>query len=272
MKSYLKFSVIFISLIVGIAGCKATSPSDNPTIASKSIDSKNPTTSKSIDSPTYVSRGEAYETTYALCAAECAEKPSKLSSVTPKKPSIDKVITWGRPTEIGIIYLKYNSQYLPLVPLAKMPYNHVLLEQTRNQLVVKSQGVLPPLSKPLATEKFTPIGAFFPPPMFESDRRRASLKPQSELEYKDSVKTGNIQIISIKKIDLLTEKAQVKASEIEPDPSTIGAMEELEQKRYEPYRSYYKFYENKPDIKPQQVNKITWQEGQPPQVISVKKW
>lgn len=273
-KSYLKFSVIFTCLIVGIAGCKITPPTNNRPTASKSIYSQNPTTSKSSDSPTYVSRGEAYETTYVLCATGCAEEPSKFSSAAMRgKPSTHSVITWGRPTEIGIIYHKYDyPKYLPIIPLAKMPYNHATLEQTRNQLVIKSQGVLPPLTKPLATEKFTPIGAFFPQPIFEPNTRVPSMKIQSELEYKNTVKTGNIQIVSIEKIDLSTEKSQVKASELQPNLSTIGAMEELQQNRYEPYRSYYKFYNEKPDLKPQQVNKITWQEGQPPQIISVKKW
>ncbi len=49
-------------------------------------------------------------------------------------------------------------------------------------------------------------------------------------------------------------------------------MEESAYRKVQWIESHYKFYENRPDIKPQQVKKISSSVNTTPQVIQIKKW
>jgi hypothetical protein len=64
----------------------------------------------------------------------------------------------------------------------------------------------------------------------------------------------------------------IKKAENPQNLATIVAIEESLYKEIQTYAAYYDFYKNKPDIKPQQVEKISLQVNVIPQVIQVKKW
>ena len=64
----------------------------------------------------------------------------------------------------------------------------------------------------------------------------------------------------------------IKKAKNPPNLATIGAIEESLYKEIQTYAAYYDFYKNKPDIQPQQVEKISSQINVTPQVIQVKKW
>jgi transposase-like protein len=113
---------------------------------------------------------------------------------------------------------------------------------------------------------FTPVSTVIS--MFSPEKVNAPLIA----EAKGSVKTGNIKILSVRKLSPTEADVYIRKVKNPPNIATIGAIEESLYKESQTYTAYYEFYKDKPDIKPQQVEKISSQVNVTPQVIQVKKW
>jgi hypothetical protein len=188
-------------------------------------------------SATAAASEDLYSMEYRLCGSKCLEATSQ-------------IVTWGKPTEVGIVYYDefiWNNQKKLAVSMDKSKRNSTYF-------LVKSKGTAPALKKPLGTERFTPVEVYF-----GAGPKYAKSKPS---EY------GRIEIIAIKKI-------------LDPTPGKeyLTAMKTLGAKMREPYiipadriEGYFSYSLNQPEIKPQQTELITLQEGQSPQIIPVKAW
>ncbi len=178
---------------------------------------------------------DLYSMEYRLCTTKCPE-------------AISQIVTWGKPTEVGIVYYDgffWNNTTNLAVSMAKLRMNSTYF-------LVKSKGTAPALKKPLGTERFAPVEVFY----------GAGVKSEKSTEY------GKIEIISIRKIPNPT-----------PGEEYLTAMKTLGGKMRYPFmisadriEGYFSYSLDRPEIKPQQVDPITWQEGQQPQVIPVKAW
>jgi hypothetical protein len=242
------FTKFLLLLIIILTACNKESVTE--TLPEKVISA----TSNKSD---YISQGDVYETTYTLC------QKSVCDANTPKR----KITTWGKPREVGLIYLKQSYPESSTLQLSeKMPDKLDLEIGSKSPIfVIKSNGLLPPLKKPLATARFTPIVPFVG--AMSSGGRSPNNKSAPV-----AIETGTINIISIEKVSPVKEEELVKSLSTKSkskslllqrwDWSSPGGIQE----------KYYKEYENKPDIKPQQVDVIAWQEGQKTQIIPVKKW
>jgi hypothetical protein len=125
---------------------------------------------------------------------------------------------------------------------------------------------VPPLKQPLTIEKFTPVSTVTP--MFFPEKVNAPLMAKA----KGSVRTGTLKILSVIKLNPIEADIYIKKAKNPPNLATIGAIEESLYKEIQTYAAYYDFSKNKPDIQPQQVDKISSQINGTPQVIQVKKW
>ena len=250
-------AILSVLLLFGIISCKTTTLSDTP---EETVKKDGVERSSQVISLASKSQDDIYETKYILCDRYCADRPKKAASTT-------TVATWGKPTEIGLIYAEQlYPQSMAFNPRKKIVYNSMTITNLPAQLVIKSRGLVPPLKQPLATAKFTPISTFIP--MFFPEQVNAPLMA----EAKGSVRTGNIKILSVKKLSPTEAGAYIKAAKNPPNLATIGAIEESLSKETQTDAAYYEFYKNKPDIKPQQVEKISAQVNVTPQVIQIKKW
>lgn len=223
----LKLTALLLISITTLTSCSGAESADTTNPASKP---------QSITSQP--ASEDLYSMEYRLCAKRCPESTSK-------------IVTWGKPTEVAIVYYDefiWNNQRKLVVSMDKSKPNSTYL-------LVKSKGTAPGLKKPLETERFTPVEVFMSAgqPKFEKS------KPS---EY------GRIEILSIKKIP-----------NPKPGKEYLTAMETLGDKMREPYiipadriEGYFSYSLKQPEIQPQQVEPITLQEGQSPQVIPVKAW
>jgi hypothetical protein len=129
-----------------------------------------------------------------------------------------------------------------------------------SKLVFKSSGAVPPLSTPLAEQKFAPVSAPGP----------TALTLPSALQ--NSIKNGGrVEIISVRRMTLEEEESKVKQALAMPKgiPRAGDSLESYSVDLWE----YYQAVKGKPDdLKPQQVENITWQDGQPLQTIPIKAW
>jgi hypothetical protein len=187
--------------------------------------------------------GDIYSMEYRLCGKECREETSQ-------------IITWDKPTEIGIAYyddlLPNNVDSKPITSMKQRRINSTYF-------VVKCKGTLPGLEKPLTVNRFAPVEIFY---NIAYPGEGTAAKPIGELKY------GRIEIVAIKKLP----RTQV-------DNPGLLARETLLKKINDPFMvapnrlgGYLEYSVNKPEIKPQQVDPITWQEGQSPQIIPVRTW
>ncbi len=204
--------------------------------------------------------GDIYETKYILCDRYCSETGKYADRIT-------TVATWDKPTEIGFIYAEPNlQQRMAFKPRKKIVYNSMTITSLDAQLVIKSKGLVPPLKQPLSTAKFTPVSTTTP--MFFPENVKAPLMK----EAKDKVRTGSLKILSVKKLSPTEANVYIKEAYNPPNLATIGAIEASVYGEIQELAAYYKFYDNKPDIKPQQFEKISDLVNTTPQVIQVKKW
>ena len=264
MRTYLQ--VISLTLLLfGITSCRIVPANERQSI--KSLESLKEVIDKDRDkrgnlalSQVEKAPGDVYETKYILCNSYCADRPKRAATTT-------TVATWGKPTEIGFIYPEQSyPQSMAFNPSKKIIYNGITITNMQAQLVIKSRGLLPPLRQPLGTAKFTPVATLIP--MFFPEKSN----PPMVAEAKGSVRTGNVKILSVKKLSPTEANIYIKKAKNPPNLATIGAMEESLYKEIQTYAAYYEFYKNKPDIKPQQVEKISQLVNTTPQVIQIKKW
>jgi hypothetical protein len=241
----LKFRILLLISIFSVTACALRKPISGDTTTARA---QIATTIVAQKPPKYIPKGNIYETKYYYCSFECRleEDPNR----TPRS-----VITWGKPTEVGIIYAKRNyPEIIKMVPeeKLKLPNNIYQGNVTNASLVIKSKGVLSGTKSPLPTEKFTPTNALSTPILM---RNRVFI-------------FGRIRIVSIKPLNPIREEFEFNRKVEFVNNFTSSGMLTMEAA----IPAYYQDYQNKPDIKPQQVDKITWQEGQPPQIIPVRQW
>lgn len=258
-----QLQILILTASLGISGCGNTMTSsvraplalNQTNVADPQPDSDS--TSLAVKPENDV---DVYETKYILCDQFCTDKPIRAAGTT-------TVATWGKPTEIGFIYPEqFYPQSMAFNPRKKITYNGMTITNLQAQLVIKSRGVLPPLDQPLKVAKFTPLSTLLP--MFFPEGFNVPLMA----EAKGSVRTVNIKILSVRKLSLAEANVYIKKAKNPPNLATIGAIESSVYGEVQKLAAYYEFYKNKPDIKPQQVEKISSEVNAKPQLIQVKKW
>jgi hypothetical protein len=184
--------------------------------------------------------GDIYDMTYKICGQDCNVRTSQ-------------IVTWGKPTEIGIAY------YANGFPEQNYGYQKIEKMQDRQgiTLVVKCKGTLPGMEKPIETARFAPVEHFL----------NVAFRPFTKIEAAKAP-SGSIQIISITKLNRTQAESPVVTAA--KDLKTKVRDENMIEGRY--VAAHLSLTKNEPDMIPQQVEKITWQEGQPPQVITLKAW
>lgn len=233
-----------------LSACGNKPATSEVSLATRELVKVQPTASESE----YVHKEDMYETSYSLLRAACIKNIVNNNC----EVRVHKVITWGKPSEIGIIYLQ-GSYPSPLssTPVNLLPREGIsetpgtfTFDGSDQQVVIKSRGILPTLKTPLESDRFTPISDFIS-------------HTDTDVNNKIS-KTGSIKVISVRKLTLQEEKAIFDESDAFfyriKAPVSMASLS-----------AYYDYYKDKPDIKPHQTDKITWQEGQPPQVIALRK-
>ncbi len=203
-----------------------------------SCNSKTPSQPIASNAPNSYPEGDIYDMTYQVCSTVCGRT--------------SKIVTWGRPTEVGIAYYAegFPEQITGNQRIEKMA------DRKSITLVVKSKGTLPALKIPLESERFVPVEHF----------RALGFNPITKQE---ALKVeGRVEILSITKI----------ARSDREDPTLI-AMKTLQTKISDEdminpgsIKGFLGLTKKDPDINPQQVEKISWQEGQQPQIITLKAW
>jgi hypothetical protein len=196
--------------------------------------------------------GGIYRTEYTICGTKVKQirlPQYKTKTVVDKDECISKryLYTWGKPSQIGILYHYSNSAERP-IPKMPPPGDDIIGVQIK--LVFKSKGEVPGLSYPLPTEKFYPRdGNVIYPPEY----------------YKVASISGNLRIQEIKKLSAAEANDAMDDSFSDKSNPNEGVIYR---------RNYYLAIKNNPidAIKPQQIYPITWQNGQPPQVIPFTKW
>jgi hypothetical protein len=234
MKKYF-LCILPLPLLLGCSAgtvASSTTPTIQPAVVNPSV----------ALTSSYQSKGEMFEITFNICNPKCQ------NNIT--------AVTWGRPTQVGLLYYSgiLEEHKLWLKPMTKMPTSSKDQRDLRIQLVFKSSGAVPPLSDPLPDQKFAPV---FGP---------TNLILTSELQL-----PRKLEVISIRRMTL--EEEESKANRARAMPRGIARAGES----FETYSlsvwNYYQAIKGKPDdLKPQQVENITWQDGQPPQIIPVKAW
>jgi uncharacterized protein YcfL len=225
----LKLTALISISVVALSGCskpEATATTE-PVSQSQQIASKSP-------------EGDIYAMAYKLCNKVCEKNASV-------------IMTWGRPTEIGIAYFDDRVTQVNVKLITSIDAGRGM----QTYFMVKSKGSLPGQVEPIPTERFVPTETY-----------QNILVQSSGVDGKRKPIYGHIEILQIKKM-----------------PRTPGldaanfATSSLKARLYDTYivkpdtvNAYLYMTKDKPDIVPQQVEPITWQEGQPPQVIPVKAW
>lgn len=184
--------------------------------------------------------GDIYAMAYKLCGKVC----EKESSV---------IMTWGRPTEVGIAYFSDHLNQTGSKLISSINDER----SVGTYFVVKSKGSLPGQEQPIPVERFVPTEKY-PLIYFKV----------SEVDGKKKPIHGHIEIMQIKKIDRTPG-----------DDAARLAITSLKARLHDRFivkpdevAGYLDLTKDKPDIVPQQVEPITWKEGQAPQVIPVKSW
>jgi hypothetical protein len=191
------------------------------------------------------SRGDLYETTYLVC------DDKDICAALPDAPP-HRVKTWGRPTEIGALYYQQYADQVKswFTPLKKMPQPSDDTTFAGSAVLFKSRGIPIYQLGPIATEVFSPDPLATDPlmPIWESRRIKKNVGETRVV----------IKIVSIKKLD-------------ESVKSTLAQVSLGKQGLNLSY--FYDYLKKNPtaSLAPQQVEKITWQEGQPPQLIIIKQ-
>jgi transposase-like protein len=259
----IKCLLILLASLFGISGCLSTTAGKERTASiSNSIDIDG--IKPNLDSVSLADKTKSdtdlYETKYIFCDSYCADRSKRAATTT-------TIATWGKPTEIGFMYAEqYYPQSMAFNPRKKIVYNSMTITNLQAQLVIKSRGLVPPFKQPLGISKFTPVSTVIS--MFFPEKVNAPLMA----EAKGSVNAGNLKILSVRKLSPTEADIYIKKAKNHPNLATIGAIEESLYKEIQTYAAYYEFYKDKPDIKPQQVEKISPQVNVIPQVIQVKKW
>jgi hypothetical protein len=222
----LKLTALLLISIVALSGC---SKAESTATTEKADRTQSATAAAASE--------DLYSMEYRLCTTKCPE-------------AISQIVTWGKPTEVGIVYYDgffWNNTTNLAVSMDKLRMNSTYF-------LVKSKGTAPALKKPLGSERFAPVEVFY----------GAGVKN----EKPNPITYGRIEIISIRKIPNPT-----------PGKEYLTAMKTLGSKMRGPYtvsadriEGYFSYSLDRPEIKPQQVEPITLQEGQQPQVIPVKAW
>jgi len=219
-----KLTTLLILSIATLAAC-TPKPATDPIAAQGTPDS--------------YPEGDIYNMTYKICRTPICGRTSQ-------------IVTWGRPTEVGIAY------YARGFPERSTGNQRIekMADRRDITLVIKSKGTLPALEQPLETERFIPV-EHFSSLGFTPITKSARLKVE-----------GTVQIVSITKLTRpdqesprITAVKELKAKINDKDMIEAGSID-----------GFIGLTKKDPDIRPQQVEKITWQEGQPEQIISLKPW
>lgn len=219
----LKLALLTVFTVVGISSCGNTTSAGttDKTAPSQPIASQSP-------------QEDIYTMEYKLCGKKCDTNTSQ-------------IMTWGKPTEMGIGYFDDRITQNSTKLLA--PTNKEKQRGMQTYLMVKCKGTLPGVEEPLKAERFVPTETYLD----------AITAIDSKPHY------GQIQILWIKKI-----------ARTPNDNPKIIASGTLKSKLYEPLitkgDTVQGYVTMQSPITPQQVDRITWSEGQPPQVIPVKRW
>lgn len=203
------------------------------------------------------SRGDLYITKYLVC--DDKDVCGALPDVRPYY-----VETWGRPTEVGALYYRqYGDQVKSwLTPLKKMPQPTDDTTFAGSAVLFKSRGIPTYHSSPSATEVFSPDPLLANPlmPIWESRRIKKNVGETRVV----------IKIISIIKLDEAAKNRADTRSERAYSQDLAG---DSPGKVLMNLSYFYRELKKNPtaSLAPQQVEKITWQEGQPPQLIIIKQ-
>ena len=221
----LKLTALLLISIAALSGCsKAESTATTEKAApSQSIASQSP-------------EGDIYTMEYRLCGKKCDANTSQ-------------IVTWGKPTEIGIGYFDDRITQISTKLLTSVDK----MKPMQTYFMVKCRGTLPGIEQPTKVDRFVPAETYQSVLVGWTEA-----KPMKPL-------FGHIEIVSIKQIPRTPGDK----------PDMIAAMT-LKAKISDMYMTragaVNGYVTMKPDITPQQVEPITWQEGQPPQLILVKTW
>jgi hypothetical protein len=198
--------------------------------------------------------GDIYRTEYSICGTKVKEirlPQYKTKTVVDKDECISKryLYTWSKPSQMGVLY-HYNDAVDR--PIPKMPPPGDDMIGVSISLVFKSKGEVPGLSYPLPTEKFYP-----------KQTNGDLISPRQYYKIVDI--SGSLRIQEIKKLSAAEANDAMDDSFSDKSNPNTGVIYR---------RNYYFSIKNNPidAIKPQQIYPITWQDGQPPQVIPFTKW
>ena len=198
------------------------------------------TTEKAAPSQSIASQspeGDIYTMEYKLCGRKCDANTSQ-------------IVTWGKPTEIGIGYFDDRITQINTKLITSIEKGRGM----QTYFMVKCKGTLPGIAQPVRIDRFVPAETY-----------QNILVKSSGVDGKDKPIYGHVEIVSIKQIPRTPSD----------NPEMVAAMT-LKAKIGDMYMTkpgaVNGYVTMKPDITPQQVEPITWQEGQPPQVIPVKTW
>lgn len=237
----LKLTVLILISIAALSGCSKT---ESTTVTGEA------TSPQSIaKSP----EGDIYTIEYKLCGKKCEANTSQ-------------IVTWGKPTEIGIGYFDDRITQINTKLITSIDKGRGM----QTYFMVKSKGIIPGKFEVSQVEHTSPGQAsplnadrFLPAETYQN-----ILVQSSGVDGKRKPIYGHIEIVSIKQIPRTPG-----------DKPHMIAISTLKRKADEMYMAtpdtiegYLYKIKDKPDIVPQQVEPITWQEGQPPQVIPVKAW
>jgi hypothetical protein len=237
----IKLTALVLISISALSGC-----SNAESIATTG---KTPPQSIANKSP----EGDIYTMEYKLCGKTCDANTSQ-------------IVTWGKPTEIGIGYFNDRITQTTTKLITSIDKGRGM----QTYFMVKSKGIIPGKfevsqtdytspgqGSPLNTDRFLPAETY-----------QNILVQSSGVDGKRKPIYGHIEIVSIKQIP--------RTPGDKPDMIAISTLKRKADKMYMAtpgtIEGYLYSIKDKPDIVPQQVEPITWQSGQPPQIIPVKAW
>jgi hypothetical protein len=224
----LKLTALLLISIAALSGC---SKAESTATTEKVDRTQSITTSPQED---------IYTMEYRLCGKKCEANTSQ-------------IVTWGKPTEVGIVYYDGGLTETTTKLLTTMDQRRM----RATYFLVKCKGTSPALLKPLKIDRFVPVETY-----------PRILISAAGIDNKPPAKYGHVEIVSIKKLPnpkpgneyaIASQTLLTKAR----DPNMVSN---------EKIAGYFSYSLDRPEIKPQQVDPITWQEGQTPQIIPVKAW
>ena len=185
--------------------------------------------------------GDIYAMAYKLCGKTC------------DKANVSVITTWGRPTEVGVVYFDGIVSNINTKLIGSM---HQYARE-KVYFVVKSKGSLPGQEEPMGTERFVPTESYI-----------SYLAKSRGVSEKEKPLFGHIEILQIKKIDRTPgDNPRLVAMSLLKERLTFPFMVTPDQ-----IGGYMWATKDKPDVVPQQVDRITWQEGGAAQIIPVRAW